>query len=300
MENKISDITLCTVCRSNATSLFTCKDGWNIHRCTACDLLFVWPLPSETLSEKIYSQDYFDGADGGFGYVDYDADKAAMRATFEKYLDYIEELCPEKGRLLDVGAATGYFMSLAAARGWDVYGIEISEFAAAQGRAKGLNVQAGTLDTIQFDEKFFSVVTYWDTIEHVRDPQSEMKKIFRVLAPDGLFACNTPDAGSVIAKIARSRWHLLTAPEHLNLFNIKNLRAMLKENGFGLVRFGKLGKNFTLQYIGQFITNTLGGRCGKIIGKILRTGPIGRISIPINLHDNLYAIARKCANQQQS
>lgn len=69
----------CLVCGSAASYVGT-KSEYRFHRCPTCGLLFVWPLPTENLT--IYSEDYFAGAQGGFGYVDYDRDKSAMADTF--------------------------------------------------------------------------------------------------------------------------------------------------------------------------------------------------------------------------
>ena len=59
-------------------------------------------------------QDCFKGAqDSGFGYVDYDLDKLPMVPTFECYLDRLERAGAKKGAMLDIGAATGFFLDIA-------------------------------------------------------------------------------------------------------------------------------------------------------------------------------------------
>ena len=81
------------------------KNACAIYTCTTCKARFVYPIP-EAL-EKIYEESYFDGAENGFGYVDYDADKEPMRSAFQKYVQLIKKVRPDSKTLLDVGAATG-------------------------------------------------------------------------------------------------------------------------------------------------------------------------------------------------
>ena len=109
----------CIVCASDRLVFFTEKNGFKIFRCQNCRLLFVHPRPQDI--SNIYSSDYFSGAEKGFGYVNYSDDKEAMKNTFLSYLDKIERLTGGvRGKLLDIGAANGYFLGLAKSRGWDV------------------------------------------------------------------------------------------------------------------------------------------------------------------------------------
>src|SRR5687768_16282665 len=100
---------ICPCCRATGATRAFRKNSCDIYRCAGCGLLMVWPIPQVS---EIYSEDYFNGAHGGFGYVDYDQDKRAMDRTFVTFLERIEKHAPSKGTLLDVGAATGYFLDL--------------------------------------------------------------------------------------------------------------------------------------------------------------------------------------------
>jgi hypothetical protein len=131
VENEAEKINKCPACQSEGRKFFAEKNGYKIFRCLLCQTLYLGN-PPDNLSE-IYGKKYFWGASGGFGYVDYDADKAPMKSVFEQCLKRLEGLI--RGRnLLDVGAATGYFLNLAKGRGWQVAGVEIGDEAAERGR----------------------------------------------------------------------------------------------------------------------------------------------------------------------
>lgn len=134
LETELPTFLICKVCRGQNLKFFVEKNNWKIYKCRQCGLIFVWPSPKETYIT--YGKDYFCGATKGFGYVNYDEDKKPMISMFESYLKKIEKFLPNKGKLLDVGSATGFFLEIAKNRGWDIFGVEISEYAASRSREK--------------------------------------------------------------------------------------------------------------------------------------------------------------------
>jgi SAM-dependent methyltransferase len=242
---------------------------------------------------KIYNEEYFFGADGGFGYTGYDRDKRAMVPTFHKYLDRLESAAPGRGALLDIGAATGFFLELARQRGWQVHGIEPSDAAAERARAKNLDVRTGVLREGIFAPASFEAITMWDVIEHVTDPQSAIRDAAALLKPGGVLAVNTPDSGCLLAKLLGSRWHLVVPPEHLNLFHRRSLISLLTCNGFEILAVASIGKRFTLQYVFQTLAHWQGIALWRTLAHRLRGGRVGQWGVPINLHDNFFLLARK-------
>ncbi len=278
----------CHVCKGEVTEKFCSKNTHDIFRCTQCRLLFVHPLPQSTA--EIYEADYFGGAQKGFGYVEYDADKEPMIPTFKAYLSHIRRLLGKEGILLDVGAATGFFVGLAKEEGFDARGIEISEHAAAKARAKGLDVQTGTLSDVA---GVFDCVTMLDVIEHVPDPRSEILKAAGLLKKDGVLVINTPDSGSLVARLLGKRWHLIVPPEHLYYFNRRTMKMLLEEAGFIVVSEKTIGKSFTPQYILKTLYKWTHVAAFDWLALFCQKTFLGRFSIPLNLHDNMFVIARK-------
>lgn len=281
----------CRVCRQNETAHYTKKNGFDLYKCQSCGLIFVWPLPMA--ADRVYDEEYFTGAKCGHGYVDYDVDKQAMRGAFAKYLQKLEELLGHRGFLLDIGAATGFFINMAKGRGWQVAGVEISDFAAAKGRTKGLDLRSGTLGEAGFPSESFDAVTMLDVIEHVPDPETELKLIHKILKPGGLLLINNPDTGSFYAKIWGRRWHAVIPPEHLVLFNKKNLAQLLRRCGYESVYIGKVPKKFALGYIMQVAANWLKLGLVRRIAEKLHRMRLGRLALSIPIRDNFLVIARK-------
>jgi len=287
MENKINKIN-CPICESINTGYYSTKNNYTLYKCNSCKLLFLNPVPE---SIGVYDDTYFSGAEKGFGYVDYDADKEPMIPTFNKYLDILSDLGIKNGDLLDIGAATGFFMNIAKQRGFNVSGVEFSNFAAEKGRKAGLNLITGDLLSQNFPDSSFDVVTMFDVIEHVPNPKEIISEVSRILKKGGIVIINTPDAESLWAKLLGKHWQLIMPPEHINYFSPKNLGNYLSRHGFEVLLSTKIGKKFTLQYVIKMLYKWTSFRL--FLTKANSNGFLSRTSVSINLRDNFFMIAKK-------
>jgi 2-polyprenyl-3-methyl-5-hydroxy-6-metoxy-1,4-benzoquinol methylase len=138
------------------------------------------------------------------------------------------------GRLLDVGCATGSFLrGMQSKESWEPYGVEINAAAARVARERyGLNVHIGTLEQAIFSDGFFDVVTMWDVLEHLHDPSSSLREVYRILKPEGILIIRAPNADSWNASLFGRYWAGWDAPRHLHVFTSSTLRALLAANHF--------------------------------------------------------------------
>lgn len=281
----------CPVC-GEVSAPYAKKNGFEFWRSPACGLLFVWPF-LKTAPQEIYEQDYFAGAKGGFGYADYDADKAVLEGFFRKFLKRLEAWLPAKGRLLDVGAATGHFVGLAQEAGWQAEGIDISAHSVALGKAKGFKMERATLDDLSAPSESFDVLTLWDVIEHVPDASTALDHCKTLLRTNGLLVINTPDAESGWAHLMGTRWHALVPPEHVCLFTERALERVLRARGFEIVHAEHPIKFFTLPYIVSTFARWVGLTLPNGVKKILAWRIFSLVGIPLPLRDNLLIVAKK-------
>lgn len=288
MNNKHCNI-FCPLCDNWSVNFFCEKNKYKLYKCKSCKLLFVYPIPKIV---NIYNESYFSGAKNGFGYVNYDKDKEPMVSTFNEYLNIISSLGLSKGRLLDIGAATGFFMNIAQGKGFETTGIEVSEFVAEIGKEKGLDIFTNDDQLDKFSEEYFDVITMFDVLEHLENPKETLSKLYRVLKKGGLLVINTPDAESLWARVLGSRWQLILPPEHLYYFSPKNLSEYLQKHGFKQKVNTKIGKRFTFQYIFKMLYKWQGG-FWNILTSSFSKGFLSKLYLPINLRDNFFIILEK-------
>ena len=79
-------------------------------------------------------------------------------------------------------------------------------------------------------------------IEHVKDPQSFMKAVRRVLRPGGLFVCGTVNFGNIRVKLlncaasfGRPVFNEIKPPEHLLMYSKTSLRTLVELHGFNII-----------------------------------------------------------------
>jgi len=290
----------CNLCGADDTLPVMEIDGFHIVRCRRCGLLYVNPRYGEELLQGIYTEEYYDhdGIVDGlqfFGYEDYLADEDNIKITFAKRLGTIERHV-DRGRLLDIGCATGFFLDLARSEGWEVVGTEVSSFGVHHARqALGLDVRLGALKELRFDSGMFDAVTMWDVIEHVVDPMGELKEVHRVLRDGGLLSLITPDAGSLVARVLGSRWEeFRRVREHVYFFSRRTMREMLHKVGFQVLGVGSADKVF---YLGPAMHRlkyyTWDGMITNAAANLVYKLGLDKVRININPFTKMAVYARK-------
>lgn len=202
-------------------------------RCMDCGLIYQNPRPSLVEIGRHYPPEYDSYHPEPQGEktswllskaIQYGIDKRCRFVTQQK----------ERGRLLDIGCATGLFLKgMQRHPGWELNGVEISPHAASIARHRHqLDVFTGTLEQAAFPDNHFEAVTMWDVLEHLHDPAASLSEIHRILKPGGVLVVRVPNAGSWDASLFGSCWAGLDAPRHLYVFDQDTLQAMLVKSGF--------------------------------------------------------------------
>ena len=205
--------------------------GYRLARCLGCGM--VWdPFPPGDVG-AVYGENYFVNDNPKGGYANYFEGMNINKRTFYERIKRINKKAEEKGRMLDVGSALGDSLIEARRLGWkDVTGVELSGFAAGKAKERGINVRVGTLKSAKFPPNHFDVVTLQDVIEHVEDPESEMREIYRVLKPGGFVFIVTPDVDGIWSGLMGSAWYHYKPGEHIMYFSQKTLRKVLTDAKF--------------------------------------------------------------------
>jgi SAM-dependent methyltransferase len=138
-------------------------------------------------------------------------------------------------RILDVGCGAGVFMEAASKMGYSVEGIDVSHASAEICRRKGLAARAGDFLTDRFDGKF-DLITMWDVVEHLRDPESFLHRSRELLVEDGLLFAKIPAFGDLSVRLSRRvprlAGILLGAPNHVQYFSRASLDRLVRRQGF--------------------------------------------------------------------
>lgn len=284
----------CNLCGSSQTEPYCPENGLGLVQCQNCGLVYVSPRPDPNELYALYGETYFHNDESGVvGYSNYIADERNIRKTANGRIQQLERYI-QPGRMLDVGCAVGFFMDEARQRGWQVEGLDVSNFAVEYAREQfGLNARQGSFTGLEFAPDSFDMVTMWDVIEHVPDPKSYIRKAAAVLRQGGVLALATPDIDSLPARLTGKRWvGYKLSEEHVYYFSRRTLTRMLEEAGFEVLESRHVGKYVTL----RLFVDRLGmyaAPLAKLLALAERAFKLSERSAYINPYDIVAITARK-------
>jgi SAM-dependent methyltransferase len=258
------------------------KNDCEIFRCEACGLGRAEAKRFDPA--EYYTSDYFSGKRPD-GYADYLGAEPVLRREFAQTISFIRKF-RSSGRLLEVGCAYGFLLGEAKGH-FDVVGIELAEPAAEHCRRSGLQVLTGSADDkLLRDLGLFDVIVMLDVIEHLPSPKDTISLLARHLNPKGIIVITTGDFGALSARLAGSRWRLMTPPQHLWFFSLESMRRLATSIGLKVRYAGHPWKTVPLSLIGFQLARMIGF-------KLPQSAPLGKLGIPLNLFDAMRVVLRK-------
>jgi SAM-dependent methyltransferase len=227
----------CALCGGSRFKPRLSCEGFAYVRCTQCGLVQMNPQPVPRDVRLRYREGH------GQDYLSYEtANEEAFLHLQELALAdagfYGLEKFPPAGAetgapaVLDIGCATGALLAGLRDRGWHTTGVEISSPQADYARLKrNLDVRTLPLEENEFPEGSFQAVLASHLIEHLNDPAALVREVYRVLKSGGRFFVTTPNIAGFQARLFGARWRSAIF-DHLYLFSIKTLPALLRHGGF--------------------------------------------------------------------
>lgn len=202
------------------------KETFDLYYDETLDMLITHPQPSlENLGKYYESEDYISHTDN-------------KRSLFEKLyhfiksialknkLNLINSLQPNKGLLLDIGAGTGEFLSVAKNDGWQAIGVEPSD------KAKSIAINKGVLfveKTSELENHSVDVISMWHVLEHVPDLDKQIKELKRLLKPTGTLIIAVPNFKSFDAKHYGKFWAAYDVPIHFWHFSKTAIKLLFEK-----------------------------------------------------------------------
>jgi SAM-dependent methyltransferase len=193
-------------------------------RCQACGFSF---LDGE-VDPQLYGDAYFETYSGG----DYLAHEQRRRHESRVRLDLLAGVTPAPARLLEVGAAAGFFLDEARRRGYGGVGIEPNATMSIHARnVLGLDVRTGTLEEIELEAGSFDAACVFHVLEHLRHPLDTVELIRESVRPGGHVLVEVPNSESASARRLGTSWPPLDLPHHVGQHGPRSLRTLLERAG---------------------------------------------------------------------
>jgi SAM-dependent methyltransferase len=233
---------------------------WRIVECSGCGLIYSNPIVSPDEIRRLYR----DSAFVNEAQIDNMAD------------DYINEVIAvadagTSPRLLEIGCASGYFLSRALDRGFDAVGVEPGTAAVAHAPAHiRSRIVNDELRKGLFDPGSFDIVCAFQIFDHVLDPNGFLALVHHYLKPGGKLVQIHHDITSFLPRTLGRRASTYDV-EHIHLWSPATMQKILSKNGFTPVRVTRIGNAYQLDHVvrqlplPEFIKGTV-RRAAKALG----------------------------------
>lgn len=202
-----------------------------MYRCRICGAVYQDPRPAQDCFYNFYPSEYPQ-------FTKAVASENIIRRGF-RYYGLLKRCAVvtnriKQGRILDVGCATGDFLSVMKdQKGWKVVGLEPVHAAARFARiAVNSVIVESTVIHNPFPANQFDAITMWDVLEHLHQPVNVIEECSRLLKTGGLLIINHPNLTSLDRQVFGRYWMGYELPRHLNLFPDDLLRRITGRYGF--------------------------------------------------------------------
>ena len=283
----------CPLCDATGPKSGPRQGDWRYALCATCGTAWLDPLPSDEELSGIYTRAYFEGGIAG-GYGDYAADEELHRRNAKARLALIAGQGSEAGRILDIGCALGFFVHEAQQAGWEAVGVERSQWSAERAReAFSLRVVPSMDELLVAEGESFDVVSFFQVLEHMRDPVAALRQAHALLRPGGLLVVETWDRSSAVARLMGSAWQQVNPPSVLHLFDRGSLDRLCTRCGFEPGRIGATSKQVSVGFVTGLLADSYGFM--RPIHGLVGRGALGRMGFGYRLGDLITGFARKPA-----
>jgi SAM-dependent methyltransferase len=192
--------------------------SYNWVKCCQCGLVYANPAPSAEVLANVYA------ASDQSAYGD---ETKNIAATYGRYLHNFRSSVTNKRNALDIGAGDGFFLRTLLAFGFEnVVGIEPSVTACENANDDVRPFLINKMfDENDFAPESFDLISCFQTLEHVPDPNALLANMAHILAPDGVIYCVAHNFGSFGVKVLGAK-HPIVNAGHLTLFDKTTITAI--------------------------------------------------------------------------
>lgn len=238
--------------------------------CSTCDMVYSSPIPSQEGLESAYQDAAYDSG----------LEASLAACTYGRLLARFADSLPDRQGALDIGAGDGAFLEYLVEAGFtDVVGVEPSAapIAAAKPNIRPL-IRQGMFHANDFEPGRFSIVTCFQTIEHLMDPLTVCREAHRLLKPGGALFVIGHNRRAMSAKLLGRKSPIFDL-EHLQLFSFQSAKHLLRRAGFNEVSVRPFFNRYPLHYWTKLFP--LPRKLKRPLLRALEQRAIGRITVSL-------------------
>ncbi|MBF0105632.1 MAG: class I SAM-dependent methyltransferase [Deltaproteobacteria bacterium] len=244
-------------------------------------MIYANPAPSDSQLLTLYTRAGFVSA----------RESIFAGQTYSKYLPAIVSRLPDLKGALDVGTGDGAFLEHLVRYGFSsITGIEPSADSISKAKpAIRPLIKKGFFNPNDHGDEQYSLVSLFQTVEHLLCPMETTRAFFRILKKGGALFIAGHNFKALSSRLMRTRSPIFDV-EHMQLFSKKSLFKMMKEAGFSDIKVDPMMNTYPLNYYAQLVP--LPQRIKAPLMAVLTKTGLSKIAIPAYI-GNLAAIGYK-------
>jgi len=228
----------CRLCGSKNIYLYYTvgdRQQFKYYRCRECDLVN-YDIAGGLNQEK-YADEFVDPTD----------EKHILNIHQDDTYDFIKKNINSKGNILEIGCGNARILYLAREDGWEVQGLELSEYL-AETVTKRLNINVQVADFLELKanpKDKYDLIILRHVLEHLTEPLIAMDKIRILLKPGGKTLMEFPNIQGIDLQVKRflsklgkkKKFSKDFVPGHVNEYSKLSFTNLLKKPGFSLLKW---------------------------------------------------------------
>ncbi len=212
---------------------------YRLIECPSCDTVYANPIPTLRHLAKNYHEAAFDSSE--------EAHFAAR--TYAGELNIIVKNIPDTRGAIDIGTGDGAFLEELLKKGFNkITGVEPSSAPIQAGLPKIRPfIKKGLFDAKNFKKDSVSLITCFQTFEHLYEPLKTCRDSYGILKEGGAFYIVCHNRRSFSRRVLGMKSPIFDI-EHLQLFSPQSAKAMLAKAGFRNVSVKPLWNVYPMHY----------------------------------------------------
>ena len=256
------------------------KKHFSLEKCSNCQLTRTSPVLNETELATYYDVDYYGSSTKKFNSLIEAWTIWSNNRLAKKILSAASanvRRSEEPVRVLDIGCGRANLLKAFKRNDCQCFGVERSDFP-EDAELEGITIYKQNLLDIEFEKNSFDIVVIWHVLEHLTDPASTLKKVGKILKPDGKLIVAVPNFGGLQSRLFSKHWFHLDLPRHTYHFTQQSLQSIANNAGLAVTKT-------TTQSFDQGVYGFLQSFINKLV---------------INKPNTLYSILKKTRHRPKS
>ena len=266
------------------------KKDYKVVKCLDCNFYFINPAIELTDWDwkYLYDNTYFGEKSNWY--------TKKRKADSKDRISEATRFIPNKiENFLDIGCGEGYSLIEASNRGWNVYGIDITDHRIKDACINDIKFINSDLINSKLPSEFFDIVYLDSVLEHVYNPMEYLTEIKRILKKGGILYLGVPNEDSLFNDVRKILYKLtrknitekikpFQSPYHINGFNKVSLKFALDKAGLNIVKLRNFASRVEFMKVKPF---------SKEFFQLLLVFPIYVLAIPLRREVYLEAYVQK-------